>query len=70
MPGYLPETMFNYLLRLGWGAWRRAEILDKVRSSSSCSTLEGVGKSPGRMDYKKLDNLNGHLAARTRTTID
>ena len=21
--GYLPEALCNYLLRLGWGAWRR-----------------------------------------------
>ena len=56
--GYLPETMFNYLLRLGWGHGD-VEILDKAEAVRLFD-LEGVGKSPGRMDYKKLDNLNGH----------
>ena len=56
--GYLPETMFNYLLRLGWGHGD-VEILDKAEAVRLFD-LDGVGKSPGRMDYKKLDNLNGH----------
>ncbi|WP_158742511.1 glutamate--tRNA ligase [Acidisphaera sp. L21] len=55
--GYLPETMCNYLLRLGW-AHGDAEILGRDEAIK-LFTLEGVGKSPGRMDYKKLDNLNG-----------
>jgi glutamyl-tRNA synthetase len=55
--GYLPETMCNYLLRLGW-AHGDVEILDRPEAIK-LFTLEGVGKSPGRMDYKKLDNLNG-----------
>ncbi len=55
--GYLPETMFNYLLRLGWGHGD-VEILGKAEAIRLFD-LDGVGRSPGRMDYKKLDNLNG-----------
>ncbi len=55
--GYLPEALCNYLLRLGW-AHGDLEILGRTEAIRLFD-LDGVGKSPGRMDYKKLDNLNG-----------
>ena len=55
--GYLPEALCNYLLRLGWGHGD-AEVLDRAEQIALFD-LDGVGKSPGRMDFKKLDNLNG-----------
>ena len=55
--GYLPEALCNYLLRLGW-SHGDLEILDRAEAVRLFD-LPGVGKSPGRMDYKKLDNLNG-----------
>lgn len=56
--GILPEALFNYLLRLGWGHGDREEI---TRAEAvELFDLDGVGKSPSRFDLKKLENLNGH----------
>ena len=55
--GYLPEALCNYLLRLGW-AHGDAEVLDRAEAIRLFD-LPGVGRAPSRMDYKKLDNLNG-----------
>ena len=56
--GYLPETMRNYLLRLGWGHGDE-EIISLDRAIEIFS-IEGIGKSPSRLDFAKMDNLNGH----------
>jgi len=56
--GILPEALFNYLLRLGWGHGDEETIGkdDAVRWFD----IDAVGKSPSRFDMKKLENLNGH----------
>lgn len=56
--GILPEALFNYLLRLGWGHGDREEITRE--EAIALFDLDGVGKSPSRFDLKKLQNLNGH----------
>ena len=56
--GILPEALFNYLLRLGWGHGDREEITRD--EAISLFSLDGVGKSPSRFDMKKLLHLNGH----------
>jgi glutamyl-tRNA synthetase len=56
--GYLPETMRNYLLRLGWS--HGDEEIIPTAKAIEWFDFSAVGKSPARMDYKKLDNLNGH----------
>jgi len=56
--GILPEALFNYLLRLGWGHGDREEITRD--EAVQLFDLAGVGKSPSRFDLKKLENLNGH----------
>ena len=56
--GMLPEAMFNYLLRLGWGHGDE-EILSRERAVDLFD-LDDVGRSPSRFDLKKLENLNGH----------
>ncbi|MEO1967828.1 MAG: glutamate--tRNA ligase [Sphingomonadaceae bacterium] len=56
--GVLPEALFNYLLRLGWGHGDREEI--SREEAIALFDLAGVGKSPSRFDIKKLQNLNGH----------
>jgi glutamyl-tRNA synthetase len=56
--GLLPEALFNYLLRLGWGHGDR-EILSRDEAVALFE-LSGVGKSPSRFDTKKLLNLNAH----------
>ena len=56
--GMLPEAVFNYLLRLGWGHGDD-EIISREQATQWFS-LDHVGKSPSRFDFKKLVNLNGH----------
>jgi len=56
--GYLPEALRNYLLRLGWSHGD-----DEVISTDQAIAwfdLDAVGKSPSRIDFAKLENLNGH----------
>jgi glutamyl-tRNA synthetase len=55
--GYLPEALCNYLLRLGW-AHGDVEILNRAEAIRLFD-LDGVGRSPARMDYARLANLNG-----------
>jgi glutamyl-tRNA synthetase len=56
--GLLPEAVFNYLLRLGWGHGDD-EIISREQAIEWFN-LDHVGKSPSRFDFKKLENLNGH----------
>ena len=56
--GMLPEAVFNYLLRLGWGHGDD-EIINRDQAIEWFD-LPQVGKSPSRFDFKKLENLNGH----------
>lgn len=56
--GYLPETMRNYLLRLGWSHGNDETIT--TAQAIAWFNLESIGKSPARLDFKKLDNLNAH----------
>jgi glutamyl-tRNA synthetase len=56
--GVLPEALFNYLLRLGWGHGD-AEIISREQAIEWFD-LDHVGRSPARFDTKKLENLNGH----------
>jgi glutamyl-tRNA synthetase len=56
--GILPEALFNYLLRLGWGHGDD-EIISRDQAIEWFG-LDHVGKSPSRFDLKKLENLNGH----------
>jgi len=56
--GILPEALFNYLLRLGWGHGDD-EIIAREQAIEWFG-LDHVGKSPSRFDFKKLENLNGH----------
>src|SRR4051812_23325895 len=64
--GYLPETMRNYLLRLGW-SHGDDEIISTAQAIEWFN-LDSIGKSAARMDYKKLDNLNGHYIRETEET--
>lgn len=56
--GILPEALFNYLLRLGWGHGDD-EIIDRAQAVEWFD-IAHVGKSPSRFDLAKLQNLNGH----------
>ncbi|MCK6454659.1 MAG: glutamate--tRNA ligase [Alphaproteobacteria bacterium] len=56
--GYLPEAMRNYLLRLGW-AHGDDEIIP-TDQAVEWFDLGGVGQSPARFDFAKLDSVNAH----------
>ena len=56
--GVLPEALFNYLLRLGWGHGDEEFIVRK--QAIEWFDIAHVGKSPSRFDLAKLQNLNGH----------
>ncbi len=61
--GYLPETMRNYLLRLGW-SHGNDEIIPTAQAIEWFN-FENIGKSPARLDFKKLNNLNAHYIRAT-----
>ena len=56
--GYLPEALRNYLLRLGW-AHGDDEIIS-TEQAVAWFDLDGIGRSPARLDFTKMENLNGH----------
>ena len=60
--GYLPDTITNYLLRLGWGkTLENAENDDLItpKEAASIFKLQDLSKAPARFDFAKLDHLNG-----------
>jgi glutamyl-tRNA synthetase len=56
--GYLPETMRNYLLRLGWG--HGDDEIISTAQAIEWFDIKDVGRNAARLDFAKLDNLNGH----------
>ncbi len=62
--GYPAAGMRNYLTRLGW-AHGDAEFFTDAEAKAWFD-LEGIGRAPARLDFRKLENLCGqHLAATT-----
>ena len=61
--GYLPAAMRNYLVRLGW-AHGDQEIFS-TEEMIAAFDLPAIGRSPGRFDFAKLENLNGHYIRQT-----
>src|SRR6201999_561641 len=56
--GYLPETMRNYLARLGWGHGD-----DEIFSDDQAIgwfDIEDVVSAPARLDWAKLNHFNNH----------
>jgi glutamyl-tRNA synthetase len=64
--GYLPEAMRNYLLRLGWSHGNDETI--STAQAVEWFNFENIGRSPARLDFKKLDNLNAHYIRQTDDT--
>ncbi len=56
--GYLPEAMRNYLLRLCWSHGDDEIITTDL--AIEWFSLEGVGQSPARFDFDKLNFINAH----------
>lgn len=60
--GYPAAGIRNYLARLGWGHGDDEFFSDE--QAKAWFELEGIGKAPARLDFKKLENLCGqHIAA-------
>jgi glutamyl-tRNA synthetase len=57
--GYLPEAMCAYLLRLGWSKGD-LDILSREEALVEFD-LDGIGKSPSRLDFAKMDSVNAHF---------
>ena len=56
--GILPETMRNYLLRLGWS--HGDDEIISTAEAIEWFDLDAVGRSPARFDMDRLLNLNAH----------
>jgi len=56
--GYMPEAMRNYLARLGWSHGN--DELFTTEQAIEWFDFNGMGKSPSRLDFKKLDNVSAH----------
>jgi glutamyl-tRNA synthetase len=56
--GYLPQAIFNYLLKLGW-SYNDEEIISSARAIDVFD-LKDVNKSPARFDLDKLKFINQH----------
>ncbi len=55
--GYTPATMRNYLTRLGWSHGN--DELFSTEQAIEWFDFKGLGKSPSRLDFKKLDSVGG-----------
>ncbi len=56
--GIMPNALRNYLLRLGW-SYKDKEIFD-LDESIKYFNLEGIGKSPSKLDIKRIYSMNEH----------
>ncbi|MCL2646017.1 MAG: glutamate--tRNA ligase [Phycisphaerales bacterium] len=56
--GYLPEALLNFVALVGWSPGGDREIMSKQEMLELFS-LEGIQKTPGRFDRKKLAWMNG-----------
>ncbi|MBX9925477.1 MAG: glutamate--tRNA ligase, partial [Hyphomicrobiaceae bacterium] len=56
--GYLPEALRNYLVRLGW-SHGDDEIIPTAQLIEWFD-LGAIGRSPARLDLKKLEDINAH----------
>ncbi|WP_439155243.1 glutamate--tRNA ligase [Yoonia sp.] len=60
--GYPAAGMRNYLARLGWSHGDDEFFTDE--QAKAWFDLDGIGKSPARFDFKKLEHICGqHIAA-------
>jgi glutamyl-tRNA synthetase len=56
--GYLPVALRNYLVRLGWS--HGDQEFFSTQEMIDAFDLSGIGRSPARFDFAKLEHLNGH----------
>ena len=56
--GIMPDALRNYLLRLGW-SFKDKEIFT-LDESIKHFNLEGIGKSPSKLDMSRILSINEH----------
>ena len=56
--GIMPDALRNYLLRLGW-SFEDKEIFT-LNESIKHFNLEGIGKSPSKLDMSRILSMNEH----------
>jgi glutamyl-tRNA synthetase len=56
--GIMPDALRNYLLRLGW-SYEDKEIFT-LKESIEHFNLEGIGKSPSKLDMSRILSMNEH----------
>jgi glutamyl-tRNA synthetase len=56
--GVMPDALRNYLLRLGW-SYKDKEIFT-LEESIKHFNLEGIGKSPSKLDMSRILSMNEH----------
>ncbi|WP_299358911.1 glutamate--tRNA ligase [uncultured Paracoccus sp.] len=59
--GYPAAGMRNYLARLGW-SHGDDELFDDAQARAWFD-LDGIGRAPARLDFKKLEHVSGHHIA-------
>ena len=64
--GFLPETLQNYLLRLGWS--HGDDEIISLSQAIKWFTLENVGKDAARFNLSKLESLNAHYIQKLSVT--
>ena len=56
--GILPDSLRNYLLRLGWS--HKDKEIFTLDESIKLFDLKGIGKSPSKLDMSRILSLNEH----------
>ncbi len=56
--GYLPAGLRNYLVRLGWS--HGDDEIFSTEQAIEWFDIDDINKSPGRLDFAKLADVNGH----------
>ena len=64
--GYLPAGLRNYLLKLGWSHGDMEVFFDD--DAAKVFTLDGINSAPARLDFDKMDFINGQHILNTETS--
>ena len=65
--GILPESLRNYLLRLGW-SYKDKEIFN-LDESIKLFNLDGIGKSPSKLDMSRILSMNEYYIKNSEENI-
>ena len=61
--GYLPAGLRNYLARLGWS--HGDDEIFSTEQAIQWFDIDDINKSPGRLDFAKLQDVNSHYIRRS-----